>query len=87
MKIQGLNSGNSKRTDKVFQDSLVKGADNAWGKPTKLGADLYRAALSEELLVFLFLQDEDEVSDARVRELLFLGREFIDGKVEELYGA
>jgi hypothetical protein len=86
MKVKGLNSGNSKRTDKVFEDALVKGANLTWGKPTKLGADLYRAALSEELLTLLFVQDEDEVSDARVRELLFLGREFIDQKVEALYG-
>jgi hypothetical protein len=80
----GLTSGNEKNTKKL-EKTITDWADNAWGKrPTKLGASLYKAVLSEELLTYLALQDEDGVSDARVRELLHLGREIIDRKVEEI---
>lgn len=81
----GLTSGNDRNT-KALEKTIVDWANNAWGKrPEKLGRDLYKAVLSVELLTYLALQDEDEVSDARVRELLHLGREFIDRKFEETF--
>jgi hypothetical protein len=65
----GLTSGNDKNTDKL-ERAIVAWADNAWGKrPEKLGRDLYKAVLSVELLSYLALQDDEHVSDARVREL------------------
>jgi Fe-S cluster biosynthesis and repair protein YggX len=71
------------RADRLFAQAK-KYVYDGWGKPTKLGADLYSAVLHQEWLVLLSLQDED-ISDARVRELIHTGRELIEAEVNSIF--
>jgi hypothetical protein len=77
--------GDTNSAKRMFKN-VLNWTNNEWGgKPTKLGSSLYHAVLSEQALTLLFLQDED-VPDARVRQLLGDLRELIDAEVERVFG-
>lgn len=70
---------------KLFK-SVVTWTNDAWGgTATRLGGPLYHAVLSAQALTLLDIQDED-VSDAKIRQLIGDVRELIDAEVERVFG-
>jgi hypothetical protein len=77
--------GDNNSAKRLFKNVLAWTNDAWGGKPTKLGSSLYHAVLSGQALTLLDIQDED-VPDARVRQLISDMRELIDAEVERVFG-
>jgi hypothetical protein len=78
-------SGN-KGADRMFKIALTW-VNDAWGgRQSRLGADLYAAVLSHQVLILLDHQDEDGVSDSTVRAMIPALRGLIDNEVNGLFG-